>query len=73
MCNIELKHGKDPDENFDPKWLDIGTVVETEHTDDTSISKQIAKAHLSEFPEYYLNLAIMENAMKRGHQIREVF
>jgi hypothetical protein len=53
---IKLKHGDDPDDKFDAKQLAMGIKVESEHTDDKSLAKQIAKAHLSEFPDYYTKL-----------------
>jgi hypothetical protein len=34
--------------------------VECEHTDDPELTKQIAKAHLSEDPNYYKKLKVME-------------
>ena len=53
---MKLKHGNDPDENFDPKQLKDGIEVELEHTDDPELAKQIAKAHLAEFDDYYIEL-----------------
>ena len=50
---IKLKHGQDPDENFDPAELRKGIKIEMEHTTDPAVAKQIVKAHLSEFPHYY--------------------
>jgi Protein of unknown function (DUF5661) len=71
VCRAELhepeemmKHGDDPDENFDPDQLALGINVEMEHTDDQEIAKQIAKAHLSEIPDYYIRLKQMEEQAK---------
>jgi len=50
---IQLKHGKDPDANFDQKQLAMGIQVEMEHTDCPKVAKQIAKSHLSENKKYY--------------------
>ena len=38
---------------FNSKQLKIGTEDEKEHTNNTSIAKQIAKAHLYGNPNYY--------------------
>lgn len=56
----QLKHGSDPDSDFDPDQLAAGVEVEKEHTDDIAFSKAIAKAHLAELPDYYTRLAAME-------------
>lgn len=61
---FRLKHGADPDSMYDPKYLAIGTKIEMEHTDDPVIAKQIAKAHLHEFKDYYKYLPKLEKAMK---------
>lgn len=50
------KHTETPDSEFDPKQLAYGTYIETEHTDDLEIAKNIAKDHLAEDPDYYRNL-----------------
>jgi hypothetical protein len=64
MGLLKLKHGDDPDENFVPAELARGVEVETEHTDDLDIAKQIAKAHLAEIPNYYTLLDEMERKAK---------
>lgn len=51
-----------PDEQFDPSQLAQGTKVESEHTDDPVVAKQISKDHLSEDAAYYTKLAEMEKA-----------
>ncbi len=56
-----LKHGDDPDSDFDKNQLEKGIKVEMEHTDDRSLAKQIAKAHLAEIPDYYDRLKRMED------------
>jgi len=61
---MKLKHGNDPDENFNLKQLKAGIEVEMEHTDDKDLAKQIAKAHLAEFQNYYIELKKMEDRMK---------
>lgn len=61
---LTLKHGLDPDENFDPKELSMGILVEMEHTDDPVIAKMIAKAHLFEIRDYYTRLKKMEDEAK---------
>ena len=65
--------GNLPDSYFDPKQLDIGTKVEMEHTDDPIVARIICRQHLTEFPNYYKYLDIMENEMKSEEKIREVF
>lgn len=45
-----------PDEEFDPKELAKGILVELEHTDDFAIAKEIAKDHLTEDKDYYKKL-----------------
>lgn len=57
---IVFKHGMDPDKLFRKDQLRAGMKVETEHIDDPQITKQIAKAHLAEIPDYYTKLAKME-------------
>ncbi len=67
-----LKHGSDPDDRFDAEQLRQGIEVEMEHTKDKSITKQIAKAHLSEFPDYYIKLKKMEERMKSERTRRKI-
>lgn len=62
---IHIKHGSDPDSNFIKTQLKIGIQVEKEeHTEDESVAKQIAKAHLAEYPTYYTYLKKMEDKAK---------
>jgi len=65
VCKIKLKKGNVPDWKFNKRQLRIGTGVETEHTNSRKIAKQIAKAHLSEFPLYYVYLSKMESKLKK--------
>lgn len=53
-----------PDSDYDPEQLKAGIKVEHEHTDDDKIAKIIAKDHLDEFPDYYIELAKMEEKLK---------
>jgi lipocalin len=64
---LKFKHGDEPDSKFDPAALRQGTEVETEHTDDKSVAKQIAKAHLDERSDYYQKLEQLEMS-KPGKQ-----
>lgn len=57
---VELKHGTDPDSNFDPEQLKMGIEVEREHTDNLEVAEKIAKAHLSEDPKYYSKLNTLD-------------
>jgi len=50
---IKFKHGNVPDKKFNPKELKMGIKMEKEHTNNTNIAKQIAKAHLVERKNYY--------------------
>jgi hypothetical protein len=52
------------DTDFDSKELDMGIEVELEHTNDRSLSKDIAKDHLEEFPNYYTELKKMEDKLE---------
>ena len=61
---VKLKHGDVPDKMFNKKQLRMGVNVETEHTNDRKVAKMIAKAHLTEFPDYYTHLNKMERDMK---------
>jgi len=54
-----LAEGK-PDTDFNADALAEGTAVEMEHTGDTEKSKDIAKDHLTEDPDYYTKLKKME-------------
>lgn len=53
MSKIHFKYGKVPDRFFNKVQLKAGTRVEMEHTNNSSIAKQIAKAHLKENKNYY--------------------
>ncbi len=63
---------------FSKQQLRMGTKVEHEHTPKAGIAQEIAKDHLSEFPDYYTRLRKMEHkaarAMhgKRGGKMREL-
>lgn len=54
-----------PDSDFDPKQIEMGIKVEMEHTDDKDLAKEIAKDHLTEFPDYYTRLKKMEDEAKK--------
>jgi len=56
-----LADGK-PDELFSEDWLAKGTEVESEHTDNPEIAKEIAKDHLTEDKDYYKKLKKIESA-----------
>jgi inner membrane protein involved in colicin E2 resistance len=58
------KHNHIPDDEFDPKQLEMGIQVEFEHTDDISIAKAVTKDHLVEIPDYYIRLKEMEDKAK---------
>ena len=50
---MKFKYGKVPDKFFNKKQLAMGIAVEKEHSNNPSIAKQIAKAHLHEKKNYY--------------------
>lgn len=54
------KHRHISDNAFDRAELLIGIETEYEHTDDMAISKELAKDHLAELPDYYSRLKRME-------------
>ena len=56
--DIAKKHNVDLEE-LKTEW-DKGTKVETEHTSNEAMAKEIAKDHLFEDPKYYTKLAEME-------------
>jgi len=64
-----LKHGDDPDDDFDPDELEMGIEVEKEHNDNPDVAKAIAKAHLSEIPDYYTRLKKMEKEGKKANEL----
>lgn len=62
----KLKGGKADgmkDSQFDAKQLDAGMKVESEHTPDPQIQREIAQDHLSESPKYYKELKNMERKL----------
>lgn len=58
-----IRYSEIPDSDFDPVQLKRGAEVELEHTDDLEIAKAIAKAHLKESPNYYIELKKMEKKL----------
>jgi hypothetical protein len=55
---------KKHDSEFDPKKVKEGQKVESEHTSNSGVGKEIAQDHLTEDPKYYDKLAVMEKAKK---------
>lgn len=59
MSNDKIPGGKGDNKdnsNFDENELKVGTAVEMEHTQDSTLAEEIAKDHLTEDPKYYSNL-----------------
>jgi hypothetical protein len=54
-----------PDFLFNKEQLAKGMKVESEHTKDPRIQKEIAKDHLTESKDYYKSLNKMENKLER--------
>ena len=63
---MKFKKGNIPDSRFNKRQLKIGIRIEKEHTNSAKIAKMIAKAHLSEFPNYYTYLVPMEKKMSKA-------
>ena len=58
-----LADGKQPSD-FDTKQLAAGTKVEREHTNRHALAQEIAMDHLTEFPDYYKHLRVMESQLE---------
>ena len=58
-----------PEDEVDPKELEMGIEVEMEHTDDREEAKKIALQHLAEVPDYYTKLGkyVEEEGMDTGN------
>ena len=67
---MKLKSGSIPDRRFNKKQLRMGVKIEKEHTSNPRVAKQIAKAHLKEYPTYYTALTKMEMRLKRKKRRR---
>jgi hypothetical protein len=52
-------------EDFDPEQLAIGTQVESEHTDDPVLAREIAMDHLSESADYYKEYSQKEENLEK--------
>lgn len=66
LSDSDLLHGGKADgtldEEFPPEQLAEGIKHESEHTQNASAAKEIAKDHLSENPQYYTDLQQIEKA-----------
>ena len=60
-----IEHGKGV--KPDPKELEMGIKVESEHTKSPILAKFIAMAHLKEISNYYTRLATMEKDAKKSY------
>ena len=56
-----------PDGYFNKEQLEKGISVEFEHTNDKDLAKEIAKDHLTEVPNYYID----ENGNDRLKKLEE--
>lgn len=56
--------------DFDAIQLEAGRKVEMEHTDDPVLAQEIAMDHLTEDPDYYKKLKIIEKALQLRYGIR---
>jgi len=56
---------KKKDEDFNKNKLKEGMTVESEHTDNVEVAKEIAKDHLTENPEYYKELRKVEEGLSK--------
>lgn len=61
--------------DFDPKALKDGTQIELEHTTDKELAREIAMDHLTEDPDYYKKLRIIEGSgnAERAMQMKKVY
>lgn len=66
------KHQGLKDSAFDKKQLKQGIDIEKEHTDNKQLSKEIAKDHLAEIPDYYTRLIDMEKKAKREGKYKPI-
>jgi len=57
-----------PNSMFNQKQLAMGRKAEMEHTTNSKIANEIAKDHLTEFPNYYTHLARMEKKLKKTNR-----
>lgn len=62
--NVGGKGSKYPDSFFDATQLKYGIKVEMEHTKSKRVAKAIAKDHLLESPQYYVELKKMEKKLR---------
>ncbi len=60
---------KKEDSDYDTKQLNKGIQIELEHNSNKEIAKSIAKDHLDEFPNYYIELEKMENKLKKYNEL----
>jgi len=58
-----------PDTTFPQAQLDKGMKVETEHTENKQVAKEIAKDHLEESPKYYTELDKMETKLDKAARV----
>jgi len=58
--------------DVDQNQLALGVNVEMEHTDDPNVAAIIAVDHLSEIPNYYTRLLIMEDIALRKTKRRKI-
>lgn len=56
------------EKDVDAKELEMGIVVEHEHTTNKDIAKKIALDHLAEIKDYYTRLAKMEAKAKKAQE-----
>jgi hypothetical protein len=61
--NVGGKGSKYQDSFFNPTQLKYGIKVELEHTKSKRVAKAIAKDHLLESPQYYVELKKMEKKL----------
>jgi len=61
-----------PNSEFSKEQLELGKLVEMEHTDNPALAEEIAKDHLVENREYYTYLQKMENIMDKSSSFRNI-
>jgi hypothetical protein len=63
---------KGPPKDLDPKQLEMGLKVEMEHTGDKNVAREIALDHLTEDPQYYSKLKVMESKKGWDERLRRM-
>ncbi len=70
IADLAKRHGRTEDQIKDA--VSAGVQVESEHTDNPGVARQIAMDHVYEDPDYYTKLKKMENeSVSRSQSLRD--